>query len=520
MKKNIFQFIKNFNPLKALINSLLRIYILLPKKIYAILTNFFDKINFFKGKKTSIKVSNFNKFLITFIAILFCYLFYLTIPNLYDKLWVQQTIEKKLVSEFNINFDLSSDLSYVILPSPHFLIKNAVINENNNNIKKVADIKNLKVFISQKNLFNKNKLFIKKVIISESNFIFNFKNFEFITNLINNKFSEKKLFIKKTNLFLKDDQNDTLLINKVHNGDFFYDNEKELNQFLLKGKVFNIPYSLNLQNDLTNKKLESMITSKKLKLKFNNILYDQDKFKNGSTDLFFMNSRISHDYKIIDNEFSFSSKNSSITGNKINYKGKIELNPFNFVTEVNLDKIDFKSFLNNESIINELLKSEVFFNENLNSFFIIKSSKVKKIRTLKDLEINFKINQGEVSFDNSKLKINKIGILKLVDSSLVSDSGELILNGEFIIDVDSSKSFYKFFQTPKRYRKNIDSLKIVFNLNIQRNQLFLSNISINNTKSNLETNDLLKGFNSQKKNFENLIELKNFTNNLLAVYEG
>jgi len=166
------------------------------------------------------------------------------------------------------------------------------------------------------------------------------------------------------------------------------------------------------------------------------------------------------------------------------------------------------------------LKSEVFFNENLNSFFLIKSSKVKKIRALKDLEINFKINQGEVSFDNSKLKIHKIGKLKLVDSSLVSDSGELILNGEFIIDVDSSKSFYKFFQTPKRHRKNIDSLKIVFNLNIQRNQLFLSNISINNTKSNLEINDLLKGFNSQKKNFENLIELKNFTNNLLAVYEG
>ena len=44
----------------------------------------------------SLKISNFNKYLISSIALLFIYLFYLLIPLLYDKTWIQTEIEKKL----------------------------------------------------------------------------------------------------------------------------------------------------------------------------------------------------------------------------------------------------------------------------------------------------------------------------------------------------------------------------------------------------------------------------------------
>ena len=72
------------------------------------------------------KVSSFNRFLITLISLLFISLFYLLIPTLYDKNWVQQNIEHNLLKEFKINFSLSSDISYNILPSPHFLIKDTI----------------------------------------------------------------------------------------------------------------------------------------------------------------------------------------------------------------------------------------------------------------------------------------------------------------------------------------------------------------------------------------------------------
>ena len=48
-------------------------------------------------------ISNFNKYLIAIIASLFIYLFYLLIPLLYDKTWVQDNIERKVLSEFKIN---------------------------------------------------------------------------------------------------------------------------------------------------------------------------------------------------------------------------------------------------------------------------------------------------------------------------------------------------------------------------------------------------------------------------------
>ena len=104
------------------------------------------------------KISNFNKQLITFISLLFIYLFYLLIPILYDKTWVQTNIEKQLQKEFKANFSTSSNISYRILPTPHFLIKDSkIFHRGSENTTSFSEIKILKVFISQKNFFNKKK---------------------------------------------------------------------------------------------------------------------------------------------------------------------------------------------------------------------------------------------------------------------------------------------------------------------------------------------------------------------------
>ena len=58
-----------------------------------------------------------------------------------------------------INFSFSSDISYEILPSPHFSVKNAKIYTNDaDKTKQISEIKELKIFISQNNFFNKEKL--------------------------------------------------------------------------------------------------------------------------------------------------------------------------------------------------------------------------------------------------------------------------------------------------------------------------------------------------------------------------
>ena len=72
--------------------------------------------NFSKNKKNKTsKISRFNKSFIIIFSSIFLYLFYLLIPLLYDKNWVQTTIEQKLRNEFKINLSSSADISYLIL---------------------------------------------------------------------------------------------------------------------------------------------------------------------------------------------------------------------------------------------------------------------------------------------------------------------------------------------------------------------------------------------------------------------
>ena len=99
------------------------------KKIVKNFNNLVNKTIFKVQNKTNnnFKISNFNKYLISIFGLLFFYLFYLLIPLLYDKNWVQINIEDKLLNEFKINLSVSADISYRILPKPHFLIKDSKI---------------------------------------------------------------------------------------------------------------------------------------------------------------------------------------------------------------------------------------------------------------------------------------------------------------------------------------------------------------------------------------------------------
>ena len=74
------------------------------KKIVKIFNNFIKKTIFKVENKTNDKFHvNFSKYIIATIAVLFIYIFYLSIPLLYDKNWVQNKIVTKLSDEFNIN---------------------------------------------------------------------------------------------------------------------------------------------------------------------------------------------------------------------------------------------------------------------------------------------------------------------------------------------------------------------------------------------------------------------------------
>ena len=156
------------------------------KQIVKNFNNLIKKTIFKLKNKTNNKfhVSTFNKYIITAISILFAYIFYLLIPLLYDKNWVKNKILSKLSTEFNINLSNYFDISYRILPKPHYLIRDSKTT--------LAEIKVLNVFISQNNLFNKDSIRINEVVIEEANFSLFNDNLKMLYKNIENKFSKKK----------------------------------------------------------------------------------------------------------------------------------------------------------------------------------------------------------------------------------------------------------------------------------------------------------------------------------------
>ena len=88
------------------------------------------------------------------------------------------------------------------------------------NQKSIADIKNLKVFISQKNFFEKEKMNLTKVVINDANFSLLKNDIEALNEFINNKLSNKKITINNSNIFIKDNLSEIITIIKIRKAVF------------------------------------------------------------------------------------------------------------------------------------------------------------------------------------------------------------------------------------------------------------------------------------------------------------
>ena len=493
------------------------------KNIVKFFNNFVKNTIFKVQNKTNtkFKISTFNKFLIPFIGILFFYIFYLLLPLLYDKGWVKDNIETKLLSEFKIDLSSFKDISYRILPAPHYLIKDSKILLNSlKNPESIADVKNFKIFISQKNLFNKEKMTIKNITINEANFFLLRSSFKILNNSNNNKFSNKKIEIKKSNIFFKDNLEEIIAIVKINRAILFFEDKELLNLFNLKGNVFTIPFTLEVKNtnDLIKKK-EINFNAKSLNLNiFNESVVEQNNQVIGKNIISFLNSTISTQYEVDDKFITFISNSSRINGSKIKYNGELSINPFDLNLNIILNDYKISQLFKHNSIFTELLKSELFFNENitLNTSLIIKSNTKNQI--FHKAEIYFTIKNGKINLDNTKFINNDIGLLKLDNSNVFYENNKLVLNTDLLLDIKDSNRLFSFLNTSKKSRKEIRNISINLNYDFLSNEIQFNNIKINNSDMEGQFLNIIDGFKDNSSN--NLIKSRRLFNELLDVYDG
>jgi len=464
---------------------------------------------------SNFEISVFNKFIITFIFLLFIYLFYLLVPLLYDKTSIQSNIEKKLLKEFKINFSLSSDISYYILPTPHYLIKDSkILNNDNEKIDSIAEIKKLKVFISQKNLFNKNKLSLKNVVINNANFSLLKNNLKLLNSSSNNKFSNKKIKIKNSNIFFKDDSGEIITIIKVLKAFFFFDNEQLLNLSELKGEVFKIPFIFDFKKEIystENKKIN--IRAKKLKFNFFN---ESNKENNnlivGKNIITFFNSKIKTKYIRDDNLITFKSINSGV-----NFNGKLSVTPFDMILNIDLGNYKISKLFNMNTLLSEVVKSKILLNDNISVNSTITANSNSKDQIFQNAKINLNIINGKINFDNSQLLNKKIGQVKIKNSNLYFINNKIILDSNIIIDIKNHKNFFSFLQTNKKARRPIKKILVNSSYDFSTNKIEFNNIEIDNKKLNYRLLAIIEDLNN---NSNNINRIRLILNRLFNAYEG
>ena len=493
------------------------------KQIVKKFNNLIKKTIFNVENKTNdkFKISRTNKVLITFIGLLFLYIFYLLIPIIYEKDWVKNKIQTQLLSEFKINLNFTEDISYRILPAPHFLIKNSKLVLNSSKSEEpIAKIKNLKIFLDQMNFLNKEKMNIIEVIIDNANFSLLRSDLKLLNDSNNRNFSNKKVIINKSNIFVKDNLDEIITIIKIHKANFFFNDRKSQNQFNLKGNIFAIPFTFELttKNDLIIEKF-FLFKARKLNLDiFNNHIVKKNNSIIGNNIISFLNSSLDSEYEFTDRNIIFTSKNSKINNSKINYDGELSINPFDLDLNISINNYKTSKLLRPNNILIEFLKSELLFNENISLNTSITINANRQSNFFHNAKIYINIVNGNINLDSSKFINDDIGVLKLNNSNLLFENNKLILNTNILFEIKNSDALFSFLNTKKKSRKEIKNILVNLNYDFLSNQIEFNNIKIDNNNVNVQFFNIVDGFKDNNSN--NLVKTRRLINELLKSYDG
>ena len=478
--------------------------------INSLLESYFNKLKHFKSnfKKSEIIKNNRVYFGIGGVVILT--LFYFLIPTFYNKDNIQSEIKNQILKKYNIDIKFEEKIKYGLLPKPHFSAKNLLVLKDKKEIGAASDFK---IYIGLQNYFSTTNLKMKDLVFNNTIFNIKIDDLTFFQRLLQTEPNENKIIIKNSDIFFKSEDNETLFLNKILNSKFFYDSFNLENIFTSKNKIFNIPYKLIIKNDKFNKEIFASFNANKIRLDIeNNINYESDN-KKGLLDILFVNKNTSLNYELKKNSLEFTSEENGF------FEGLIEFRPFFFKTSINYEGLSTKNLFKDDSIIIELIKSELLNNQNLNVSINLFVKDITNIDELNDLNLNISLDQSNINFLKSKIMWKEDLEIIMNEGLLNYDQDEIYLNGKLIINTINIDNFYKSFQINKSNRKDINKIELDFVYNFNKNKFRFDNVKIDNS-SNEKLDSFIDSHNFSGKTFDNKIMFKNFINNFFISYSG
>ena len=473
--------------------------------------NYFHKLRSFITNIKKAKLYEYNRVVAVGIAIALLTLVYFLIPTFYNKEIIQSDIKNQINKKYNINIKFNNKIKYGLLPLPNFNSSNLSILQNE---KVVAEVKNFKAFIKINKFFSINEANIKDLVFKNSDFNFDKNEVLFFNNLLNTEPNANKIYFKNSNIFFRNKYEELLFINKIKESEIYYDSLNLRNVISFNNEVFNIPYKLTIKKDKFNKKIISNFRSSKIRLNIENILDYNDQTTKGLLDILFINKNTSFDYEIKKNSLNFKSENK-----KNFYNGKIDFKPFYFFADFNYEGLSSKNLINDNSILIDLINTEILNNKNLNANLNIKVKDITNINELNNLLLKVAIQEGDIDLSDSTINWKDDVTIKLSEAFLITNDDGINLIGKFSFDFKNLNNFYSSFQIKKQNRKKIDQVKIDFVYNFNNQNFKFSNVQIDNNQ-NIKVEKFIDSFNSRDSRFFNKITFKNFLSNFFNAYDG
>ena len=496
---------------------------------------FFENIkNLFKIQSSKKKIldifrrfyiNNFKiNYLIFFISLVcFYYLIYLSFPGILHDKSDQNYLTEELKKQYNLEFSLTPEITYSILPKPHFQISDVIIFNNNNNFQKeIAQIKKLKIYLYQKNFFKKRKLEIKTIELFETNFFINKMDIEFVKSFLYKGFIDSPVIIKRANLFYQDmDKRTISFLNlKKINMNF---NDKINNDVLTSnGEIFNVPFSISWKQDLNKQVQISNLKFKKINLNILNTSKLINKIKKNKLQIYLNRSRYIVDYDLINKQINFESGNSFIGNDKFIFSGKIYLDPFNFDVTSSLDSLKLKKLLLNSLFLKEILSKDFFLNENFNGRINLIIKNLENNPLFKNLNMNLNFKGQTIELNNSVFLNEKIANLVVKKGILFEEKNNLFFKGQVDFKINDINKLYNKFVVPKKNRNDLKNINFEILINLTNNEFKILKITNDRFKDKEfeGIDELIYEFNSGGIKISNWIEFKIFANKIISSYAG
>jgi len=507
ISKKIDIFIKKIN---HFINSLKNFFLNKLNNLFKIKS---IKLNFISKKKKLRVFSINNRTSYLSLGVFFFLLFYFFAPFFYNNYKLIDKIEGELSKNLNIDFNLSEKFTYSFFPRPHFTFKQVSL------LNKFQKSGKIKVDIPINKLIFLKNIKIKDIVLSNINFDINKENYNFFTELLKNDFSNFKFEIKNSNIFFRNIKNDVLFINKINHLKYYYDKKKLSNFLIADNEIFNLFYNIKFKNDFVNKKITSVLNSSSLDLKIDNSLdYKYPNKKEGLINIFHNKKKSNAVYNYGKDLFEFNFSERSVSPN-FSYKGSINLKPFFSESSGLFEKVNLKKFLNPNSILIQFLKTEILNNKNLNMNTSLNIKRVDTLPNLNNLILKLKIREGLIDINQTSINWLEIADIKISDSLILMNDSNLVLDGLVTIQINDFQEFYKSFQTPRNYRKEIKKIEFNLSYNFDQFTADLDDIRIDGV-IDPNINKILKQLILKNNKLQNRIYIKNLINQAMKFYAG